>query len=106
MPNYVLTYHGGDGEMPEDPAEIEKTMAAWGAWYGSIGADLVDGGAPFSIHGAVGADGKDADAPAALSGYTVITAADVEAAKVHARSCPVLGYGATVQISECVDMGG
>lgn len=105
MPNYVLTYHGEMGPMPEDPAVMEEMMAAWGQWYGSIGEGLIDGGAPFSQHWGVGPDG-DTDAPAtALTGYTVISAADLEAAKKIAQGCPVLASGNIVQISETIDMG-
>ncbi len=101
MPNYVLTYHGGSGEMPTDPAEIEKTMEAWGAWYGTIGAALVDGGAPFGEHGSVGGSGVPAPT---LSGYTIVTADDMDGAKKIAGGCPVLEGGATVQISQAIDM--
>lgn len=106
MPKYLLTYHGGDADMPTDPAEIEATMAAWGAWYGTMGEAVVDGGAPLSIHGAVGPDGSSPDVPAQMTGYTLIEVADIEAAKVHAGNCPVLEGGATVQVSECIDMEG
>lgn len=106
MPNYLLTYHGPMGDMPTDPAEMEPIMAAWGAWYGSMGDALVDGGAPTAQHWGVGPDG-DTDAPATdLTGYTIITAADVAGAKKIAAGCPVLESGNTVQIAECIDLGG
>ena len=103
MPNYLLTYHG-EMSMPSDPAETEQVMAAWGEWYGQIGEQLVDGGAPFAVHKAIDANG-DVDAPAALTGYTVVTAADFDEATTIAKGCPVLGTGNTVQISESMDMG-
>lgn len=34
---YVLAYHGGSGDMPTDPAEVEAVMEQWGAWYGAMG---------------------------------------------------------------------
>ena len=45
MGKYVLAYQGGS--MAETPEEQEKVMAAWGGWFGSLGAAVVDGGAPF-----------------------------------------------------------
>ncbi len=104
MTKYVLTYHGGSGEMPTDPAVLEEMMAAWGAWYGSMGDALVDGGNPFSVHTAVGPDGSVIEAPAALTGYTVVQTDSMDAAVEIAKGCPVSANGASVQISECLDM--
>jgi hypothetical protein len=103
MPKYVLTYHGEMGSMPDDPEAMAGVMAKWEGWYGTIGADLVDGGAPFGETSAVGPDGA-AEAPASMTGYTIVNAADMEAAKAIANGCPVLGDGHTVQISHAIDM--
>ncbi len=105
MSKFVLTYHGTPAEMSSDPDEFKAEMDAWGAWYGSIGANLVDGGAPFSTQAGIAADGSDMDAPAALTGYTVVDVDSLDAAKAIAKGCPVLAHGSTVQISECIDMG-
>ncbi len=105
MPKYVLTYHGVAGPMPSEPTEIEAVMAEWGAWYGTMGDNLVDGGAPFGAHTAVGPGGSSVASPASLTGYTVVKAADLDAAVSIAQRCPVLANGQTVQISEAVDMG-
>ncbi|MFW2382505.1 MAG: hypothetical protein ACN4GZ_12160 [Acidimicrobiales bacterium] len=103
MPNYVLTYHGEMGSMPDDPEVMAGVMAAWESWYGAVGAALVDGGAPFGETSAIGSDGAT-DAPASLTGYTIIKAADMGAAKEIAAGCPVLENGQTVQISQSIDM--
>lgn len=104
MPTYVLTFHGESAPMPEDPAELEAMMQKWGAWYGSIGEALVDGGAPFGEASSVGPDGASTPNPAVMSGYTIITADDMAAATVIAQGSPVLESGHSVQISQCVDM--
>ena len=44
MANYLLTYMGGG--MAETPEAQAKQMEAWGAWFGSLGAAVVDGGNP------------------------------------------------------------
>lgn len=103
MPNYVLTFHGEMGDMPDDPAAMEAIMAEWGAWYGSMGSALVDGGAPFGHTSCVGPDG-DAEVPASLTGYTIVSVADMDAARKIAAGCPVLASDNVVQISECFDM--
>ncbi len=45
MANYVLVYQGGS--MARTPEEVKAAMAAWGQWFGSLGAALVEGGNPF-----------------------------------------------------------
>ncbi len=104
MPKYVLTYHGEAGGMPEDPAEVDAVMQEWGAWYGTMGDAVVDGGAPFGPSSAIGPDGSATPNPASLSGYTIINADDLEAATAMAKGCPVLKNGHSVQISEAIDM--
>lgn len=104
MTKYVLTYHGGAG-MAEDPAEVEKVMAAWGAWFGGLGEAVVDGGNPFGQSIGISPDGATGDAPnPELSGFSVITAADIDAAVAMAKGCPVLGNGGSVQVSEAIEM--
>ncbi|MDH3306426.1 MAG: YciI family protein [Acidimicrobiia bacterium] len=104
MPNYVLTFHGEMGSMPEDPAAMEAVMAEWGAWYGSMGDSLVDGGAPFGETTAIAPDGSTTANPASLTGYTIIKADDLGTATAIAKDCPVLKNGHTVQISQSIDM--
>lgn len=107
MPQYVLTFHGEMGEMAQEGAEFDAMMAAWGQWYGSMGEALVDGGAPFSQQVGIAPDGGDTDVSATkMTGYTVIKTPDLAAAKAFAQTCPVLQSGNSIQISECIDMGG
>ena len=42
MAKDVFAYHGGG--HPATPEEVKKVMDAWGAWFGSLGAAVVDGG--------------------------------------------------------------
>ena len=56
MSKYVLAYHGGG--MPEDPAEQQRIMAAWEAWFGSMGAAVLDGGNPVGDSRTVESDGS------------------------------------------------
>jgi len=104
MPNFVLTYHGEMGGMPHDPAAIEAVMAEWGAWYGSMGDALVDGGAPIAQSVSIGPDGSSTSNPASLSGYTIVKSDDIDGAAAIAKGCPVLKNGHTVQISQAIDM--
>lgn len=105
MPKYVLAYHGGGG-FPETEAEQAELMQAWGAWFGSIGEGLVDGGNPVSQTRTVAADGSASDGGGAnpLTGYSLIDAADIDAAVEVARGCPVLSGGGSVEVAEAMDM--
>lgn len=103
MTKYVLSYHGGGG-MPETEAEQAELMAAWGAWFAQMGDAVVDGGNPFSIARTITPDGNVSDDGQGLSGYSVIDAADIDAAVAHAKGCPVLAGGGTVCVNETLDM--
>ena len=72
MPKYVFAYHGGSA--PQDPAEGAKVMEAWMAWFGELGAAVVDGGAPTGQSKTIAAGGAVSDGGGAnpISGYSVI----------------------------------
>lgn len=98
MANFLLTFHGGS--MPETKEEQDKVMNAWTAWFGRLGAALVDGGNPISRAKAISPDGSVMDATSAPTGYTIIKADDLDSAVALAKGCPVLAGGAAVVVSE------
>lgn len=104
MPKFMMIYHGGG--RPETPEEGEKVMAAWVAWMGGIGENLVDGGNPAGMSKTVTATGVEDNGGAnPVSGYTLINAADMDAAIEIARGCPILEGGqGTVEIAEAMEM--
>lgn len=102
MGTFLLTYHGDLASFPEDPAAAGEIHAAWGAWYGSIGENLVDAGAPIGDRSIVTRDGNGGTPD--VSGYTIITADDMDAAREIASRCPVLDAGSSVQVSLAIEM--
>ena len=102
MTKYVLTYSGG-GDMPETPEAIQVVMAAWEAWYGQLGAAVVDGGNPTGAAKTISPDGSVTDG-GNITGYTLIQADTLDAATEMAKGCPVLGGGGTVVVSEAIEM--
>ena len=104
MPKYVLAYHGGG--MPESEEEQAATMAAWGAWFETLGSAIVDGGNPISQTKTVASDGSVSDGGGAnpLSGYSLINADSIDAAAALAGGCPVLEVGGSVEVAEAIDM--
>ena len=93
MPKYVLAYHGG--HMAENEAEQAAAMAAWGAWFGSLGDAVLDGGNPVGRSKTLAADGSATDGGGAnpISGYSLVDATDLDAAVSLAKGCPILAVG-------------
>ena len=102
MAKYLLAFRGGG--MPEGEEAGAQVMAAWEAWFSSIGAAVADPGNPSSksrtiaVDGAVGPEG-----PASLSGYTILSADSLDAAVGLAKSCPVLAGGSSIEVIETFD---
>jgi hypothetical protein len=104
MTKYLFVYHGG--KAPTDPNEIKKVMDAWGAWFGSMGSAVVDGGHPVGKSSTVNSDGSVVSNGGAnpASGYSLIEAASLEDAHQKARACPILKSGGTIEIAPTLDM--
>lgn len=103
MPKFVFAYHGGT--MPQDPAEIEAEMAAWGAWFAMMGEAVIDGGNPVGMSKTVTKDGVlDHGGTNPISGYTLVTAVDIDAACDLAKGCPILKNGGSVEVAEAIPM--
>lgn len=103
MAKYVLSFTGGS--MAQTEEEQQQVMAAWGAWFGQLGAALVDPGTPFARSTAIAADGSVSEPGATgLTGYSIISADSLEAATDAAKTCPVLAAGGAVDVYETVDI--
>jgi hypothetical protein len=104
MANYVLVFKGGS--VPATEAEQKAALADWGAWYGSMGAAVVDGGTPFGPSKSIAGDGTVSDGAASeLTGYTILTADSLDAAAELSKGCPILAGGAgSIEIYETLAM--
>lgn len=104
MPKFLFVYHGGT--RPETQAEIDEIMAAWGKWMTDHGPALVDPGAPVGMSKTVSKSGTTDNGGAnPASGYTIIEAADIDAACAIASDNPMVLNGAgTVEIAPIVQM--
>jgi hypothetical protein len=104
MAKFLFAYHGG--KQPESEAEGAKAMAAWGAWFESLGADLVDAGAPVGQSHTISASGSTDNGGAnPVSGYTLVNAASYDTALKIAKGCPMVADGSgSVEVAECVEM--
>ncbi|MEO8696848.1 MAG: hypothetical protein ABI658_25285 [Acidimicrobiales bacterium] len=103
MPKFVFAYHGGT--IPESAAAQADAMAAWGAWFASLGDAVIDGGNPTGQSKTITANGPvDGGGANPLSGYSLINATDIDAALAHAKGCPILAVGGSVEVAEALDM--
>ena len=104
MAKFIFAYHGGS--TPSTPEEGEKVMANWRTWMGSIGDAFVDPGAPVGMSKTVSGSGvADNGGSNPISGYSVVEAADMDAALAMAKGCPINDdAGGSVEVAECVEM--
>jgi hypothetical protein len=102
MPKYVLVYRAAGG-LAEDDVERDEHMAAWGTWFGSLGADVVDGGNPLAASVSVAADGTATEgALSGLTGYSIVAAESLERATAIAQACPIVTFGGSIDVYETV----
>jgi hypothetical protein len=104
MAKYLFVYHGGS--HPTNPQEVQEIMNAWGAWFGGLGAAVIDGGNPVGKSYTVRVDGSLVDNGGAnpASGYSLIEASSIEDAHAKARGCPLLRAGGSIEIAPAMDM--
>lgn len=103
MAKYLFTYHGGSG-MPETQEQMDELMAAWGAWFASMGAAVLDGGNPTGAVKTVSPSGISDSGGSGVTGYGLFDADTHDAAVALAQGCPVLAGGGTVEVHETIDM--
>jgi hypothetical protein len=104
MPKYVLAYHGGS--MPETDADASAVMAAWTAWFGTLGDAVVDMGNPTGPSTTLASDGSTSagGGPNPVTGYSLVTATDLDAAVSLVKGCPILSSGGSVEVAEAIEM--
>jgi hypothetical protein len=110
--NICLIEPGNDawivgGEVSPDEANQAAVMDAWMAWFGEIGPSIVDMGSPFGATATIASNGSVSEGGGSdpATGYTVIEAADIDAAVDRAKGCPGLSSGGTLKVYEAVQMG-
>lgn len=104
MAKYLFVYHGG--KHPETKEQVAQVMAAWGAWFESMGSAVIDGGNPVGKSSTVQSDGSVVANGGSnpVSGYGLIEASDLDDALAKAKGCPILAAGGTVEVAVAIDM--
>ncbi len=103
MAKYLLVY--GGGSMPETEAAQAQAMAAWEAWFGSLGSAVVDQVNPTSHARTVRPDGSvTGDGHPSATGDSILSAADLDTAVGFAKGCPVLAGGGSIEVCEVLEI--
>ncbi len=98
MPDFVIAYHGGT--KPETQEAGAAAMERWKVWVADLGDAVVNPGTPLGPSKSVTTDGvSDGGGPTALTGFSIVTAADMDAALVIANKCPFLEMG-TIEVAQ------
>jgi hypothetical protein len=101
MARFLVTYHAGD--MPSDPASVADARAAFMRWAAKTGTALADMGEPVRSAFTVTSEGaRDRTVPGAFMGWSVIEAADSDAAARLLQDHPFISRGGVLRISEPV----
>lgn len=91
MTTYLLAFRA-----PADYHPSAETAAAWSAWHQSLGASLKDRGNPIFRAQTLGAEPGET----VLGGYSLVRAANMDAAVALAKGCPGLDAGMSVEVGE------
>ncbi|WP_394179320.1 hypothetical protein [Yoonia maritima] len=98
MPQFILTYHGGS--QPKTPEEGKAHMDRYMQWIGGLNAVV-----PQQPLKGTETLGDMQITP--MMGYTIIEAADMDAARTTAQACPFLEMeNSAMQVSELHQMPG
>ena len=98
MSKFLVTYLGGT--PPSDPAQAARMHKAFDDWLSRAGSAVLDPGAP--VRPATQLANGTPEPMVAIGGYSVIEAADLEAAIAVLKSHPFVARGGTLQVDEAV----
>jgi hypothetical protein len=90
MSKFIFSYRAPTSYAPGSA----DTIAAWMAWFGELGTNLVDPGDQIFERATAGPAVTDS----ILSGYSVVTADDLQSALALANGCPGLQEGFSVEV--------
>jgi len=111
--DYLLLFRGNVWDRGLSPAQLQKVVSDWMAWFERLKAEgKCSGGHPLEEQGKVVsgrnghivADGPFAESKEAVGGYFYLQVADENEAIEIAKQCPGLEYGAVVEVRPVADV--
>jgi hypothetical protein len=110
MTKFVFIYHAP--QLPEDAPppsqeQMESSMQAWNEWAGRVGDGMVDFGTPLAGGVRVTPTGTS-PSDKQVAGYSIIEAADMDAALALAQGHPHLNWtgGCEIEVHEAQPVPG
>lgn len=107
MAKFMFIYRGSNDEYQKlSPDELQQNMQKWGAWIGQALQQgwMVDAGDALTPEvrmvnaKKVVTDGPFVESKEVVGGYSIINAANIEAAAELAKGCPGLLTGGIVEV--------
>src|SRR5258706_16259290 len=111
---YLLLFRGSDWDKGLSPAQLEKTMGEFMAWFERLKQQgKVKAGQPLERQGRIVsgkngrtvADGPFAESKEAIGGFFLLQVGDLDEAVAIAQQCPVLEYGSTLESPAVAEEG-
>ena len=113
MGKFMLLYHSVPPSNPPSPEEMQRIMEEWAKWLARLreSGNLIDEGNPFGDAKRVNAqgvhDGPVMSGSEMVIGYTLIQAADINAAVQIAQDSPTVknaNSGVTVEVRQIMNV--
>ena len=110
---HLLLIRGTQWSSGMSPAQLQAVMTDFYAWVEGLSRDgILRGAQPLMeegklVTGAKGAsvtDGVFAESKEAIAGYFLLAVADPDEALSIARDCPILEYGAQIEVRPVADL--
>ena len=108
MAAYMFLFRGGNSKN-DSPEQLQQTMKKWMDWfevltrqgvYKGLAAPLEQGGKVIRGTRKSISDGPYAEAKDLVGGYTIVEAADLDAAVEIARGCPIFEKDGSVEVRQ------
>ena len=110
---YLLLIRGTHWNHGMSPAELQHVMTDFYAWVDRLGKAGIQRGAQPLVEegklvsgpkGATVTDGVFAESKEAIAGYFRIAVGSMDEAVRIAQECPILQYGATIEVRPIADL--
>lgn len=106
---YLLLIRGTHWNSALSPAELQRVMTDFYAWaenLSHLGAQplMEEGKLVTGAKGASVTDGAFAESKEAIAGYFRLGVSSMEEAVRHAQACPILAYGAQIEVRPIADL--
>ncbi|MET3770019.1 hypothetical protein ABIB15_002723 [Marisediminicola sp. UYEF4] len=107
MAKYIVLYHAdvsAEQQIEQSEEEGQAEMQEWMAWAGKVGAALLEFGSPLGNARSV-SSARTTRSPSTAAGYSIVEAADADAAATLMDGHPHLKLG-TIEVLETIELPG